>query len=320
MPFNRITPEEIAASGVVAAPDRMIGKPADNKAVFDRLSREVVVPAFNALLDALEASTGANGLGAEPFDRVAGETVQQQIKDVEKNVEDNHDFLATEDAAEYLGAKKFGNLVGATVQAQLRCLLGLHEALKKTSGAAYVGAVPFNGVPSSTVQGQIADVQQNVDDINSGIIPTQSVTMEKLGLDVVERIEAPVVSHTSTELDDYAAEVGVFSNAGAGWNTYRFREPFEAAPVVVVCPQGFSGWVEVKEITATGFLYCLRRPKLGAGEVASGSFYVANGTGTSPSHAAQTLLTGVTFPALTTETVADGVQISYQAFESGGER
>lgn len=315
MPFKRITPEEIAAQGVVAAPDRLTGKAEDNKAIFDRLVRELVAATYNGLLDALEAQTGAAELGAAPFNGVTAGTVQGQLQAVQAN----HEALQKEEGAAYIGAAPFGALVGKTVQRQLMDLLALHEGLKNGDGAAYIGAVPFNGVPSRTVQEQLQDVQKNVNDINDGLIPTQSVTMEKLGLDVLEQLEAPPTPHFSSELDDYRVEIGLLTNTGAGWNTFRFRAPFEGVPVVVLLPLDFSGWAEVKQVTETGFLYCLRRSKLDPGTAATETVYVGNGTGTAPAHAAKTVVTGVTQPALSTETVSTAVQIGYIAMEFGGE-
>lgn len=60
------------------------------------------------------------------------------------------------------------------------------------------------------------------------------------------------------ELEDTTLEVGSLINAGAGWNTYRFREAFDAPPQVVLQAQDFTGTVQIKNITAKGFLYCLR--------------------------------------------------------------
>lgn len=50
----KITDEQIAQKGVIAAPDKMTGSAAQNKAVFDRLIREAVKGAVNGLIDALE--------------------------------------------------------------------------------------------------------------------------------------------------------------------------------------------------------------------------------------------------------------------------
>ena len=40
--LEHITPEQVAQYGVVAAPDRLTGRAQDNKAIFDRLVRELV--------------------------------------------------------------------------------------------------------------------------------------------------------------------------------------------------------------------------------------------------------------------------------------
>lgn len=50
--LNPITAEQIAQYGVVAAPDKLTGKPKDNKAVFDRLVRELVAVVVNEVIDA----------------------------------------------------------------------------------------------------------------------------------------------------------------------------------------------------------------------------------------------------------------------------
>ena len=108
------------------------------------------------------------------------------------------------------------------------------------------------------------------------------------------------------DLEDTAFEVGSFVNSGAGWNTFKFREAFDAAPQVVCQAEDFDGIVQVKSITADGFLYCLRTQ-------ASGTYYVGASTGTTPSHSAATLVSGTT-------TTATAVKIHYIAVEFGGER
>ena len=49
----KITEQQIAEKGVVAAPDMLTGTAQENKGVFDRLVRETVAPAFNGVVDAL---------------------------------------------------------------------------------------------------------------------------------------------------------------------------------------------------------------------------------------------------------------------------
>jgi hypothetical protein len=118
------------------------------------------------------------------------------------------------------------------------------------------------------------------------------------------------------ELEDTTFEVGTFTNSGAGWNTYKFREAFEAIPQVICQAQDFSGFIEVKDVTETGFLYCLR--EVIEGSVSTNSYYTANGTTYSSAHAAHTLVDGVT--VTTAATTENAVTIHYIAIEYGGER
>lgn len=108
------------------------------------------------------------------------------------------------------------------------------------------------------------------------------------------------------ELQDTEMEVGTITNSGAGWNTYHFREAFEGVPNVVCQAEDFDGVVLVKDITAEGFLYCLRT-------LQTGSYYTGAAAGTSPAHNATTLVSGTT-------TTADSIKINYVAIEYGGER
>ena len=47
----KIQPSDISAKGVASAPDRLSGTAAENKAVFDRLVKEVVAEKFNSFVD-----------------------------------------------------------------------------------------------------------------------------------------------------------------------------------------------------------------------------------------------------------------------------
>lgn len=126
---------------------------------------------------------------------------------------------------------------------------------------------------------------------------------------VVGAMDAPNGGESDSgvgELQDTEMEVGTITNAGAGWNTYHFREAFEGVPQVTCQAEDFDGVVLVKDITAEKFLYCLRK-------LQTGSYYTGDSTGTNPSHSAATLVNGTT-------TTADAVKINYIAVEYGGER
>lgn len=126
---------------------------------------------------------------------------------------------------------------------------------------------------------------------------------------VVGAVDAPAGGESDSgvgELQDTEMEVDTITNAGAGWNTYHFREAFEGVPQVSCQAEDFDGVVLVKDITAEGFLYCLRT-------LQTGSYYTGSSTGTNPSHSATTLVSGTT-------TTADSIKINYIAVEYGGER
>lgn len=57
MALKRITEEEMNAQGVIAAPDILNGTPAQNKAIFDRMVRSLVAPAYNACVDVVNELT-----------------------------------------------------------------------------------------------------------------------------------------------------------------------------------------------------------------------------------------------------------------------
>lgn len=126
---------------------------------------------------------------------------------------------------------------------------------------------------------------------------------------VVGAVDAPAGGESDSgvgELQDTEMEVGTFTNSGAGWNTFKFREAFEGVPQVTCQAENFDGVVLIKDITAEGFLYCLRT-------LQNGSYYTGGSTGTNPSHSATTLVSGIT-------TTADSIKINYIAVEYGGER
>ncbi len=49
--LNKITDDEINEAGVCSAPDVLTGTPEENKKIFDRLCREVVIPALNRIIE-----------------------------------------------------------------------------------------------------------------------------------------------------------------------------------------------------------------------------------------------------------------------------
>lgn len=191
----------------------------------------------------------------------------------------------------------------------------------KAGGIAGLGAdgkVPASQLPAMNYEGKGA-----VDTHNKSTTAHKTLFDKKLDKltgkkgqfagftedNVVGAVDAPAGGESDSgvgELQDTEMEVGTITNAGAGWNTYHFREAFEGVPQVSCQAEDFDGVVLVKDITAEKFLYCLRK-------LQTGSYYTGDSTGTNPSHSAATLVNGTT-------TTADAVKINYIAVEYGGER
>ncbi len=338
---SKISAEKAAETGVQSQPDALTGSAEENKKVFDLLPL-LIIERLNKLIESLQAANSAEQIGAAAFDSVAGDTVQEQLRNIQKNLEDYRREVVA-NGAENVGMTPFDGVTANTVQAALEQLqvnlVTYTQLIASAEGAGRVGITPFKGVASGTVQAALEEIRRQIDDVTAGIIPDygvttiklalQAVTADRLAQDVLDMIEAAEPTRSTNELDDYTMETGTFINVGAGWNTFQFRHPFEGVPAVTVTPKEFSGFCEIKNVTAEGFLYCLRKPQLQDGSVTEGKVttatgYIGSGSGSSPSHSQVTYVSGVTLPVITlptygTVTTAEKIEMDYIAIEFGGD-
>ena len=92
---NKVTTTQISTYGVVAAPDKLTGTAAENKAIFDRLIREIISESVNGLIEALQASTAASELGAS-VSSVTTKTVQAILSSFETAIANRYTKAETE--------------------------------------------------------------------------------------------------------------------------------------------------------------------------------------------------------------------------------
>lgn len=338
---SKISAEKAAETGVQSQPDALTGSAEENKKVFDLLPL-LIIERLNKLIESLQAANSAGQIGAAAFTNVTGDTVQEQLRSIQKNLEDYRDAVKVNGAGD-VGMTPFDGVNANTVQAALEQLqanlVTYTQLIASAEGAGKVGITPFKGVTSGTVQAALEEIRRQIDDVTAGVIPDygvttiklalQAVTADRLAQDVLDMIEAAEPARSTNELDDYTMETGCFINAGAGWNTFKFRHPFEGVPVVTVTPKEFSGFCEIKSVTAEGFLYCLRQPSLQGGSATKGTVttatgYIGSDTGTSPSHSKVTYVSGVTLPVITlptygTVTTDEKIEMDYIAIEFGGD-
>ena len=78
----KITEQDYTGKDVASLPDEPSEagvSAAELKAAFDRLTKEVVVPKHNSLVDASMGTGGAGNIGAEAVESGAGDTVQSNL-------------------------------------------------------------------------------------------------------------------------------------------------------------------------------------------------------------------------------------------------
>lgn len=88
MALEKITSAQMDAAGVIAAPDVLSGSAVENKKIFDRMVRELVAPAYNACVDAVnELMDTEEGIKKEEALREAAETERTEAETTRKAAE-----------------------------------------------------------------------------------------------------------------------------------------------------------------------------------------------------------------------------------------
>ena len=120
------------------------------------------------------------------------------------------------------------------------------------------------------------------------------------------------------ELEDLTIRTGSFTNAGSGWNTFMFPEPFDVAPQVLCSADGDYG-VEVKGVQADRFLYCCTKGGSVSVTPSKASYWVHTSQSTSTSNMKSvSLVTDVAASGGSTAT-GDACKVMWLAVEYGGD-
>ena len=79
--LQKITEQQMDAVGVCSAPDVLSGSTSENKAVFDKMVRQLVAPAYNAAVDAIEAiNQTESGIQANEAKRAEAEAERAEAE------------------------------------------------------------------------------------------------------------------------------------------------------------------------------------------------------------------------------------------------
>nr|DAO09800.1 MAG TPA: H-type lectin domain [Caudoviricetes sp.] len=140
---------------------------------------------------------------------------------------------------------------------------------------------------------------------------------------------APTLVPDVFELEDLSVQGGVFENAGEGWNTFTFPEPFDAPPLVLAQCDGYG--VDVKGVTAERFLYMVTQATSSSGSSktlyygTSSAYRLKNILSTQKGAGTSGWTDGGSFTVLTsagssgTSGVSKKVAVRWAAIEKGGE-
>ena len=179
----KITQEETAANGVVSAPDVLTGTAQENKAVFDKLINQTVMVKHNGLIDELSTS-GAGDTGITDIPGLVAETVQEALEEINANVGEIIDPNNPETAGK-IGSMPFQGVEAANVQDALEEIQQNLDAAvsaiqQDIPQAEEVPVTPFPGVTSDNVQDALEELNEKVEDIQSGVIPSGSITSDMI--------------------------------------------------------------------------------------------------------------------------------------------
>ena len=198
----KITQEESSANGVVSAPDVLTGTAQENKAIFDKLTNQVVITKHNGLIDEL-ATSGAGDTGIENIEGLVASTVQEALEEINQNYEDILDPANT-DTASKIGVTPFDGVDSSNVQAALQEIQGnLDLEVNKienqfgslTADEVKVAIIP--GLTATNVQEALEEVKGNVDNV---LDPTDNETAGKLGFTSFSNVNATNVQDAVEEV------------------------------------------------------------------------------------------------------------------------
>ena len=169
MALKKITDAEMDAAGVVAAPDVLSGTPAQNKAVFDRMVRQLVAPAYNAAVDAINEIDGVEkGIETAEAQRVeaenaraAAETERQNAEAARQSAETAREDKETgyvADAEAWARGTRNGVAVGSGDPAYENNAAYFRDQARSVVGGEYVSF----GQPQSLTAAQKAQARANI--------------------------------------------------------------------------------------------------------------------------------------------------------------
>lgn len=277
----KIQQSEIANRRVQDAPDQPQGTAQEVKALFDELSLNLIIPAFNRLVDALAASMASGMLGAVAPDGLEGSTVQEVLEALNDfckkivataNEDRQHVQKSDRTAQQHYQNREnphkvtkeqvgLGNCDN-TADMDKPVSRAQKEYTDKVAGQAALGTLPDNSVELvklvPAVQALIRNALQQPETSGKD---GECLTWQKDGSQAWMDVDSFGLEFRSE--DDFMIQSFWLKPTGTGWNEYQFAVPFDEPPSVVLQIAKNESYrdrachVEVSNVTKTGFQYCV---------------------------------------------------------------
>lgn len=198
----KITQEESSANGVVSAPDVLTGTAQENKAIFDKLTNQVVITKHNGLIDEL-ATSGAGDTGITDIPGLVAETVQEALEEINANVGEIIDPNNPETAGK-IGITQFEGVAASTVQGALETIQGnlktetaiLDNKIDALT-ATDIANDPIAGLSAGNVQDALEEIKSDADAI---VTPSNSGTAGRIGSMAFAGVQATNVQDALEEI------------------------------------------------------------------------------------------------------------------------
>lgn len=161
---KKITAAQLAAKGVVSAPDKLTGTAAENKAVFDRLVKELVAQSVNGLIDELTSLSGAGNIGAS-VEGLSGANVQTLLSGLKEYIDNQ---VVSAGAMTSFNGRK-GAVVPAAGDYTADQITGLSAQISASAGTLQTQI--------NTTNGTVTNLQTQINNLWEKIYPVGAIYM-----------------------------------------------------------------------------------------------------------------------------------------------
>lgn len=120
--MKKITEQDLQGKGVIGLPDTPGLSREQMQEKFEETARQVIVPAFNALVDELGGAQGASAIGINPIDGFNANNVQEAVQVAKNKTDELTRSLAEQGTSLTQKIDEQGNTLNAKIDAQSNTL------------------------------------------------------------------------------------------------------------------------------------------------------------------------------------------------------